>query len=207
MDCSTPGIPVHHQLPEFTQTHVHRQLGRREEPAHWKRPWCWERSKAGEGDDRGWDGWMASPTWRTWVWASSKVKDREAWHAAVHRVAKSQTRLSDWTTKIQHTGASQVALVVKILTASAGDTRNLGLIPESGRSPRVGNGNSLQYTCLENSMDRGAWQATQSTGLQWVRQHWVTELACTQYTKQMSLPALVHPFFQANSNSQRPPLS
>ena len=39
---------------------------------HWKRPWCWERLKAGrEGDDRGWDGWMASPTQWTWVWASS----------------------------------------------------------------------------------------------------------------------------------------
>ena len=37
-----------------------------------KRPWCWERLKAGgEGDNRGWDGWMASPTWLTWVWASS----------------------------------------------------------------------------------------------------------------------------------------
>ena len=43
-----------------------------EEPTHWKRPWCWERLKAGgEGDDRGWDGWMASPTQWTWVWASS----------------------------------------------------------------------------------------------------------------------------------------
>ena len=39
---------------------------------HWKRPWCWDRLKAGgEGDDRGWDGWMASPTWWMWVWASS----------------------------------------------------------------------------------------------------------------------------------------
>ena len=39
---------------------------------HWKRLWCWERSKAGgEGNNRGWDGWMASPTWWTWVWASS----------------------------------------------------------------------------------------------------------------------------------------
>ena len=43
-----------------------------EELTHWKRSWCWERLKAGgEGDDRGWDGWMASPTWWTWVWASS----------------------------------------------------------------------------------------------------------------------------------------
>ena len=38
---------------------------------HWKRPWCWERLKAGEGIDRGWDGGMASPTQGTWVWASS----------------------------------------------------------------------------------------------------------------------------------------
>ena len=41
------------------------------ELTHWKRPWCWERLKAGgEGDDRGWDGWVASPTLWTWVWAS-----------------------------------------------------------------------------------------------------------------------------------------
>ena len=42
-----------------------------EELTHWKRPWCWERLKAGgKGDDRGWGGWMASPTWWSWVWAS-----------------------------------------------------------------------------------------------------------------------------------------
>ena len=46
-----------------------------EELTHWKRPWCWERLKAGrEGDNRGWDGCMASPChgWWTWVWASSR---------------------------------------------------------------------------------------------------------------------------------------
>ena len=44
-----------------------------EEPTHWKRPWCWERLRTGrEGDDREWDSWMASPTQRTWVWASSR---------------------------------------------------------------------------------------------------------------------------------------
>ena len=42
-----------------------------EELTHWKRPWCWERLKAGEGDDRGWDVWMASPTPWTWVWVNS----------------------------------------------------------------------------------------------------------------------------------------
>ena len=44
-----------------------------EELTHWKRPWCWEGLGAGgEGDDRGWDGWMASPTQWTWVWVNSR---------------------------------------------------------------------------------------------------------------------------------------
>ena len=57
-----------------------------EELTHLKRPWCWERLKAGEGDDRGWDGWMASPTWCTCVWVSAG-----SWWW------KSRTWLSDWT--------------------------------------------------------------------------------------------------------------
>ena len=57
-------------------------------------------------------------------------------------------------------GTSQVVLVVKNPPANAGDARDMGLIPESGRSPGEGNGNLLQYSCLENPMDRGAWQAT-----------------------------------------------
>ena len=70
-----------------------------EELTHWGRPWCWERLRAGgEGDDRGWDGWMASPTQWTWVGVNSElVMDREACCAVVHGVAKSPTRLSDWT--------------------------------------------------------------------------------------------------------------
>ena len=46
------------------------------ELTHWKRSWCWERLKAGgEGDNRGWDGWMASPTQWTYVWAAPGVGD------------------------------------------------------------------------------------------------------------------------------------
>ena len=71
---------------------------RREELTHWKRPWCWERQRAGEGGDR--DGWVVSWTQQTLsltkVWET--VKDRETWHAAVHGVTKSWTGLSDWTT-------------------------------------------------------------------------------------------------------------
>ena len=55
--------------------------------------------------------------------------------------------------------ASQVLLVVKNPPVNAGDVRDAGSVPELGRSPGGGHGNPLQYSCLENSMDRGAWQA------------------------------------------------
>ena len=54
----------------------------------------------------------------------------------------------------------QGGTVVKNPPANEGDARDVGLIPGSGRSPGVGNGNPLQYSCLENSTDRGAWWAT-----------------------------------------------
>ena len=53
----------------------------------------------------------------------------------------------------------QVALVLTNPLATAGEVRDMGLIPGSGRSPGEGHGNPLQYSCLENPMDRGAWQA------------------------------------------------
>ena len=59
----------------------------------------------------------------------------------------------------QPDGVSQVALVVKNPPADAGTSRERGSIRESGRSPGVGNSNPLQYSCLKNPMDRGAWQA------------------------------------------------
>ena len=70
-----------------------------EELPHLKKPWCWERLKAGgEGDDRRWDGWMASPTQWTWVWVNSG----SWWCTGRPGVpqsmgSQSQTRLSDWT--------------------------------------------------------------------------------------------------------------
>ena len=63
-------------------------------------------------------------------------------------------------------GASQVALLVKNPPANAGDIRDVGSIPGSGRSPGGGPGNSLQYSGLENPMDRGAW---------WITVHGVTK--------------------------------
>ena len=64
--------------------------------------------------------------------------------------------------------ASQVVLVVKNLPANAGHVRDMGSIPGLGRSPGGRHGNPLQYSCLENPMDRGAWWV-RSIGLQRVR--------------------------------------
>ena len=88
------------------------------------------------------------------------VMDREAWCAAVHGVAKNWTQLN-WTELNWYSlWASQVTLVVKNLSDDAGDKRNTSSVPGSARSPGVGNGNPLQYSCLENPMDRGTWWAT-----------------------------------------------
>ena len=93
MDCSTPGLPVHHQLPEFTQIHVH------------------DRERNGNALQY---SCLENPA------------DRGAWWAAIHRVTYSQTRLK------------QLSMHVCI---------------------GEGNGNRLQYSCLENPVDRGAWWA------------------------------------------------
>ena len=56
--------------------------------------------------------------------------------------------------------ASLMALLVQNLSASAGNARDVGSIPRSGRSPRGGHGNPLQYSCLENPKDKEMWWAT-----------------------------------------------
>ena len=70
------------------------------ELTHLKRPWCWERLRAGgERDDRGWDGWMASPTQWTWVWVNS----RSWWwtgRPGVLRFMGSQRVGHDWATEL-----------------------------------------------------------------------------------------------------------
>ena len=74
-----------------------------EELTHWKRPWCWEGLGAGgEGDDRGWDGWMASPTWWTWVW----VKYGSFWwtgRPGMLWFMRSQRVGHDWATELNWT--------------------------------------------------------------------------------------------------------
>ena len=74
--------------------------------------------------------------------------------------------------------ASQVALVVKNPPTNAGDIRDTGLIPGSGRCPGGGNGTSLQYSCLGNSTERGAW---------WDTVNWVTK-SVTQLSTHTHIP-------------------
>ena len=77
-----------------------------EELTHWKITCCWERLKAGgEGDDRGWDGWMVSPTQWTWIWANSGRLWRIGKPSVLQSIGilKSWTRLSSWTTTVRET--------------------------------------------------------------------------------------------------------
>ena len=91
-ECSLEGLMLKLKLQYFV--HLMQRAD------YLKSPWCWERLRAGgEGDDRGWDCWMASLTQWTWVWASSG-----SWWwtgntgmAAVHGAAKNLSWLSDWT--------------------------------------------------------------------------------------------------------------
>ena len=84
-------------------------------------------------------------------------------------------------------GASQVVLAVKNLPTSAGDIRDTSLIPGWGRPPGEENGNPLQYSCLDNSMNRGGWWA-KVLGSQRVGHDWVTNTFTFKY------PIQIYPF-------------
>ena len=85
--------------------------------------------------------------------------------------------------------ASQVMLVVKISPASAGDVRHAGLIPRSGRSPGGGHGNPLQYSCLENPMDRGAWR----TAVHRIAKSWAWLKLLSTHAQEWKTSCALHP--------------
>ena len=88
-----------------------------------------------------------------------------------------------------HTWASQMVLEVKNPPTNAGDIRHLGLIPGSGRSPGGGHGNLLQYSCLENPTNRGAWRATVHGVSK--NQTWLSTTHSTSWLYQFTFPPTV----------------
>ena len=101
-----------------------------EELTHWKRLWCWEGLQAGgEGDDRGWDGWMASLTQWTWVWVSSRIwwwtgKPGVLQSMESQRVGHNWATELNWVTELMEQLYCLVMLMIKIQPVNAGDARD-----------------------------------------------------------------------------------
>ena len=72
-----------------------------EELTHWKRPWCWEILRAGEGDDGGWGGWMASPPQWTWTWAHFRRWQPEACLARCRTWCHKELETVQWPNKLR----------------------------------------------------------------------------------------------------------
>ena len=88
------------------------------ELTHLKRPWCWERLRVGEGDGKGWDGWMASPTRWTWVWVNSGSwwwtgRPGVLWFMGLQRVGH------DWVTELHWTDTCKLEILYNGVCYSA----------------------------------------------------------------------------------------
>ena len=111
------------------------------------------------------DPWFGKIPWRR-KWQSTPI--------LLPRKSHGQRNLAGYSPWGTQTRLREVALMVKSPPANAGDLRDTGLIPGLERSPGGGHGNPLPYSCLENSMDRGAW---------WATVHEVVELDNTEVTE------------------------
>ena len=91
--------------------------------------------------------------------AACYVLGREQCSRNPQAIVRSSYTAQGITRRYLGLGASQLVLVLKNACANIGNVRDVGLIPGLGRSPGGGHGNPLQYSCLKNLQDRGAWQA------------------------------------------------
>ena len=122
-------------------------------------------------------GWLYSSSSKLFLVVSTRIslclKNLYFSFMLDHGLTKSRRVDGHFTLEYWHVQllwTSQLVLVVRNLPANAGDIRDTGLVPRLGRSPAGEHGHPLQYSCLENSMDRGAW--LQSIGSQRVRHGW-----------------------------------
>ena len=112
----------------------------KEELTHLKRFWCWERLKAGgEGDDRGWDGWMASLTQWTWVWVNS----RSWWWTGKPSVLQStgsQRITHYWGTELNWTEGKQYRITQRLLNKTQCEVENQGKVTRRNQERKRGTG-------------------------------------------------------------------
>ena len=132
-----------------------------EELTHLKRPWCWDRLRArGEVDNRGWDGWMASPTQWTWVWVNSG-----SWwwtgRPGVLQSMGSQRAEHDWVTELNWTDASIWAPLVAQMVKNPPAMWETWVRSLGWEDPlEEGMATHSSILAWRVPMDRGAWQAT-----------------------------------------------
>ena len=147
--------------PEFLTIHWKHRCWNSNTLATWceeltqKRPWCWERLKAGEGNDRRWNGWTASLTQWTWVWVNSGSwwwtgRPSMLWFTGLLRVGH------DWETELNWTHRKKKR---KRKPSRVAGYKIYMLKTNTWKLKRCNNEhdlNPLQYSCLENPMDGGA---------------------------------------------------
>ena len=132
---------------------------------HWKRLWCWEGLGArGEGGDRGWDGWIASPTWRTWVWVNSG-----SWwwteRLAMPQPIESQRFRHDWVAELNWTEVSFIAALILCMRDSPSWSK---LLPKSLSPINYHIGLRIPtHELLGNTNTQGIQTCTQSVSSWW----------------------------------------
>ena len=204
MDCSMPCFPVHHQLPELAQTRV-RWVGDAFQPSHPRSP---SPPTFNLSQHQGLFSWVSLRIrWPKYeVSASASVLPMNTqdwsdlgWTGWISLLSKELSRVLSNTTVQKHQfigtqlgfpGASEV----KASACNAGD---LGSIPGLGRSPGEGNGNPLEYSCLENPMDGGAWWATvHGVAKSWTR---LTDFTFTFSFHYSSTLTSIHDYWENHS--------
>ena len=149
-----------------------------EELTHWKRLWCWQGLGAGgEGDDRGWDGWMASLTWWTWVWVNSG-----SWwwtgRPDVLQLMESQRVRHDWATELNRSLKGQTPLSLEFICLTPVLSNQCLFLSQSQKSLM----DILEILFWKTASPQPIWRAevtnwcTLNTG-KWVSE-WVKLLSC-----------------------------